>query len=786
MTVRSFFVTILLFLFTNIYAQTTISGRVTDEQFRPLKQVTVHLLNTPVTVTSNEAGDFTINDIDAGPYTIRLSAVGYATAAEDINIQAGHSNVFHFRLTPSAQQLEAITVTAQKKEELQQQVPVSITVLSAAQVADARLWNSKELTALVPNLASGHSGDQRNITSIRGITSTSYDPAVATYIDGVNQFGLDTYISQLWDVERIEVLRGPQGTLYGRNAMGGVINILTKQPANTPNGFVELNAGNYNQWRYSMGIRTPLIKDRLFLGAAGSGYHTDGYYRNRYNDTPFDKQKLFTGNVYLKYTSKKSWNVLLNVKQQQQQNNGAFPIVPGADEAFAAPYQLDQNATGKMMDRTWNASLALTHWGRKLHFSTQAAWQNNYRYYKAPLDGDFSPLDAVTIGNDYGHKWNNVKVLTHELKLGSGTDRSSKINWTAGTYFFHQYNPVKQSTHFGKDAGLLGVPDTDFSTISISRGRNTGFALFGQLDRKIAGKLTAFAGLRYDYEHRHLAIRGEYQKDQEAALVTLPDTAASVRSNAVTPRLGLLYPVAKNSQAFANYSRGFRTGGLTQLSSDPSQPPLYPYRPEYSNNIEAGIKNTFLDNRLRLNITFFLSHINDVQVPTLVMPDAITITKNTGALASKGAELEAAFKPVKGLQVDYNLGYTNATYRSLRVAQNGNEVDLAGRKQLFTPDVTSMLALQYSYWIPEKRRIKMTARAEWIYLGEQYFDLSNHIRQAPYSLINARAGISTKQVELFFWMRNAAGKKYIEYAYDFGAVHLGDPQTYGVTLRTQF
>ena len=786
MTMRSFFVIIMLFLFPNVYAQTMIAGRVTDEQFRPLKNVTIHLLNTPVTTTSDDTGDFKMSNVDAGHYTIQLSAIGYATIADAIKVQPGPGNTFNFRLATIAQQLEAITVTAQKKEELQQQTPVSITVLSSAQVAEARLWNSRELTALVPNLASGNSGDQRNVTSMRGITTTSYDPAVATYIDGVNQFSLDTYISQLWDIERIEVLRGPQGTLYGRNAMGGVINIITKQPTNTTSGFAELNAGNYAQWRYSMGLRTPVIKDRLFLGAAGSGYHTDGYYTNRYNNTPFDKRKIFAGNVYLKYASKKNWNVLLNVKQQQQQNNGAFPIVSGVDEAFGDPYQLDQNATGKMMDNTWNASLSVTHWGNKVNFSTQTAWQNNHRYYTAPLDGDFSPLDAITISNHYGNKWNNVKVLTQELKLSSATGRSSAISWTTGAYFFHQYNPVKQATHFGKDAGMMGVPDTSFSTINISRGKNTGFAVFGQIDMKVTKKLAVFAGLRYDYENRYLEIRGEYQKDHEAVLITLPDTAASVHSNAVTPRLGLQYSVAKNSQLFTSYSRGFRTGGLTQLSSDPSQPPLYPYRPEYSNNVEAGIKNTFLNNRLRLNVTFFVSQINDVQVPTLILPDAITITKNTGTLASKGAELETAFKPVKGLQVDYNLGYTHATYRSLKAAQNGSEADLAGKRQIFTPDITSMLALQYSYWINEQRRIKITARAEWLYLGEQYFDLSNNIRQSPYSLINTRAGISARHLELFFWLRNAGNKKYIEYAYDFGAVHLGDPKTYGITLRTQF
>ena len=172
------------------------------------------------------------------------------------------------QLADASNQLDAVLVSAQKTEESLQNVPFSISALSSRQVKQYRLWNTNELTAIVPNLYSSNSGDDRNVTSIRGITTTSYDPAVATYIDGVNQFGLDTYIAQLLDIERIEVLRGPQGTLYGRNAMGGVINIITKQPSNITNGFAEINVGNYGQQRYSVGVRTPIVKNKLFAGAS--------------------------------------------------------------------------------------------------------------------------------------------------------------------------------------------------------------------------------------------------------------------------------------------------------------------------------------------------------------------------------------------------------------------------------------------------------------------------------------------------------------------------------------
>ncbi|MEP7108110.1 MAG: TonB-dependent receptor [Ferruginibacter sp.] len=777
---------VLLLIASDINGQANITGNVTDHESNPLRNVSIHLLNTHVTTISDAAGNFNIHNLGAGEYIIELTAIGYATAAEAIDVKKKDNKSFIFQLQNSLIQLETVTVTSEKKEELLQKVPVSVTAISSRQVQEFRLWNTKELTAIVPNMSSGNSGDERNVTSIRGITTTSYDPAVATYIDGVNQFNLDTYIPQLSDIERIEVLRGPQGTLYGRNAMGGVINIITKQPTNSTNGFVELSVGNFNQQRYSTGIRTPVVKNKLFLGASGVFNKRNGYYNNQFNNKSFDKQEQVTGNYYLKYLPAAKWSITLNIKHQNNSNMGAFPMVNGVEEAFSQPFELNQNAVGKMIDNTLNASLSVNHIGALVDFSTQLAWQTNHRIYESPIDGDFSPLDAVTIVNNYGNPWNNVKVLTHEFRFNSAAGKSSLLSWTAGTYFFHQDNPVKQGTHFGKDAALLGVPDTDFSTINITKGRNTGFAVYGQINYMLTSKLSLIAGMRYDYENKRLNVNGEYQKDGQDAFVTRDDTSASVHFNAVSPKLGLKYQIAGNSNLYASYGRGFRTGGLTQLSSDPSQPPLYPYKPEYSNNIEVGIKNNFFKNRLFLNVSAFLTYVNNAQVPTLILPDAITVTRNTGELRSKGAELELSCKPVKGFQLDYSLGYTDAKYKSLKVSGNGQTVNLDGKKQIFTPDVTSMLVLQYSYLVSARQQIKLVARGEWYYLGRRYFDLGNNIQQSPYNLLNARLGISSKHADLFFWVRNCTNKNYIEYAYDFGAVHLAAPRTYGLTIKTQF
>jgi iron complex outermembrane receptor protein len=184
-----------------------------------------------------------------------------------------------------------------------------------------------------------------------------------------------------------------------------------------------------------------------------------------------------------------------------------------------------------------------------------------------------------------------------------------------------------------------------------------------------------------------------------------------------------------------------------------------------------------------VNLSLFYISVTDVQVPTLVLPDAITITRNAGELTSKGIDLQISTTPIKNLQFDYNFGVNDAAYDKLNLSQDGNEEDLKGNKQIFTPSFTSMAALQYAYSIG---RVKLSARGEWMMLGEQYFDLPNTIKQDGYSLFNVRAGAAYDRFELMFWGRNLGDEHYIAYAYNFGATHLGDPRNYGVTFRANF
>ncbi len=768
-----------LFYFLPVFSQSPsgdLSGKVTDNNGSPVKAVSVVLMNTERGAVTNEKGEFLIPNVPHGSYDVSFSAIGFASRIVATNVKSVTTSL-SVTLSPSYQSLDELLVSAEKTEEKLQGVAGSVSALSARQVREFRLWDIKEITGIVPNLYSASPGDYRNVTSIRGVATTSYEQAVATYVDGMNQFNLDTYIPQLLDIERIEVLRGPQGTLYGRNAMGGVINIITRKPSEKPELYAEMNFGNFGQQRYAVSVKAPLIKQKLYLGAAVLYDERNGYFINDFNGSDFDRQHQLTGNYYLRYLTNGKFSATLNVKHQNNSNNGPFPLSPDKSFALQDPFRLNQNATTTMKDDVFNTSLSLNYAGTGLRLQSLTSWQSNYRIYQQPIDGDFSPFDAISIVNDYGKDFNKVKVFTQEFRLQSRDQEQQKFKWTSGAFFFHQDNPVRQGTRFGNDAPLLGIPDSNFTIVSTNLGTNTGFALYGQINYKLTDRIALIAGIRYDNEQRKLTVSGEYQKDQ-FNFPTQNDSSASANFSALSPKAGLDYALGDDHHVYLTYSRGYRAGGFTTLGSDPSQVPLAGFDPEFSNNVELGWKNFYFARKLTLNATVFYTFVNNVQTPTLILPDAITVVRNAGKLNSKGAELEIAANPVKGLEIILNGGVTDASFTELRIPKDGQEVDYSGNKQIFTPSFTTLGVIQYTY--PLRSDMRLSARLESKLIGKQYFDLANAINQDSYGLFNARLGLGFKKAELYVWGRNLANNTYLAYGYDFGGVYLGNPRTYGL------
>jgi len=682
-------------------------------------------------------------------------------------------------------QLGEVMVTAQKTTQDLQKVPFSVSNIDERKVEEMNLWQTRDLRGYIPNLYSSNPGDNRNVISIRGVTTTSYEPAVATYVDGVNQFGLDTYFFLLNDVQRIEVLRGPQGTLYGRNAMGGVINVITKEKSEGLSGFVRADIGNYGFNRIAAGVKSGLIKDKLYGGLTLLSDRQNGFYTNLYDGSHFDKQNNVFISGYLNYLFAKNWEASLSIKSNTGRNNGPFSLAPDPNSALENPFEVNQNAITEMVDNSQNFSLVIKNRGPKYHFTSQTAYQNNYRYYKTPIDGDFSPLDAVSIVNDYGKDWNTNTVWTQELRLASA-DLGQELNWQVGFFGFTADAPTRQGTYFGADAGMVGSPITDFTNLNTNSSKNFGLAFFGQATYQLTTKLNVTAGLRADYEKKELTVSQELVFSEGDPMITQPDTTGNVDYTAISPKVALGYQLSPTNEIYGSYSRGFRPGGLTQIGSDPSTPPLFAYDPEYSNNFEIGSKNYFFNRKLRANISVFYGSIQDVQVPQLVLPDAFVVTKNAGNLQTRGVEWELSAIPVRNVTLDWSFGYTKATYDELVLPEENGDVDYSGNRQIFTPDVTSMVAAQWTPKFFNSAKFEWLVRGEWLYFGEQFFNLENTISQDAYQIANAKFGIVSETMELTIWGKNIFDTTYIDYAYNFGPSHLGNPATFGVTAMVKF
>jgi iron complex outermembrane recepter protein len=782
---------------SSIFSQ-SISGKITAKGGEGLSGTNIKILNSNLGTVSDKDGKYQFKKVPFGNVTLEISAVGFSTKTQKSVSKSNENQEINVVLSESNAQLEEVVVSAEKIEQNAQKLPLAISTISSKQVADYRLWNIKDLTSIVPNMYTASAGDDKNFTSIRGIASSSYDQPVATYVDGVNQFRLDAYIPQLIDIERVEILRGPQGTLYGRNSMGGVINIITKQPTNKTAGFGEVNFGSFGTQRYTAGVRTPLIKDHLFVGASVMYDTRDGFYTNIFDNSKFDVHNSFTGNYFLKYVASPKFSAVLNLKQYNRKNKGSFTLAPYAAALVdSVKYKVNYNAVAQDNDNTLNGSAVLNYYGNKVNITSITAYQTNDRFYEGPIDADVQlpyksqglDVNAVEVKNDAGQ--NTVSFWTQEVRLNSSANSESPLKWTLGGFYFTQNDPSSQNLIIGKDGSKFGQPN-NAKSLTNALADNNGIAFFGQATYAINEAFDLTLGLRYDSENQKLTVGSKFQQGTFTA-TTRSDTTASTSFSAFSPKANLTYKVAENQVAYISYSRGYRAGGFSQIGFDPSDAPLVAFAPEYSNNIEFGWKGTYFDNRLRANFSVFNIQVTDAQTPTLVPELGFrTATRNAGNFSSTGFESEISATIAKGLQIDWNFGMTSATYSKLALPQTvfvaGKstkvEKDFTGNKQILTPSFTSMLAVQYS--IPLTNNIQYIARGEMRMLGKQYFDLPNKYSQDDYTLFNVRTGFSTKNYDVMFWGRNLSNTTYIAYAYSFGSATLGNPRTVGVSLSARF
>ena len=532
--------------------------------------------------------------------------------------------------------LEEITVTAQRREQSLQDVPIAITAFTADQLEQRQVFNTYDLVRNIPNLTGNSNVGVGTSSSlyIRGIGNgesiATFDLPVGTYVDDVYVARQNHNNFSLFDVERIEVLRGPQGTLFGRNTTGGAINVVMKKPGEELKGFVEAGIGRFGLWTARTSIDLP-ISDRLLTKFSAYRIKDDGY-----------ALQVSTGN-YL--NDRDASGLRADIR---------FLPVDGVTIDFIGEYVDDrntnflnvENSDGNRIvnNKITQGSLVGVITGAKaaLPLGNEAATRAATLIVTSDLDNDIT-LTAVTGFRDTDHDFlvdsggelpraTNSRGFTPLINMGDHEQfsqeiklngQSGRLNWTTGLYYMNEDNV----TDF---ANGNSTASTGAFVVAADRTMKNGletYAVYGQGDFKLNDAFTVTAGIRYTEETKDFSIERNAGATG-AALSTAAIAAAGIpltlNEQVWTPRVALQYDVSNDVMFFVSATRGFKSGGWPARAT--ANNAFIPFAPETVWSYEFGTRADLFDNRLRLNATTFYSVTNDIQIPARIDINGIQIS----------------------------------------------------------------------------------------------------------------------------------------------------------------
>lgn len=569
-------------------------------------------------------------------------------------------------------EIETITVTAEKREENIQDIPVSVTALSDIRIEDAGITNIEELSAYIPNLQIHQFGPRGSQIHpyIRGVGSLLGESALGFYVDGISYLnGASFNTTDFFDIERIKFLRGPQGTLYGKNALGGVINIITKKPTNDLKARADLSFGDYSYQRYHAGLNVPIIKDRLFFNLSGLYAKRNGFIENDLTGDTVDDREELSGRTKLRWMPTDSLDVILGFSGDRIRDGsyalGHLELVREkprhVSHDFTDGYS-DSDQTQENLQIVYDAPwFTITSITGMLQYSIDSK-----------NDQDFTPDDLAF--NDYKLE---TDQFTQEIRFSSPEDKNEPYAWLVGAYLFNNKRDRDSDDVLRPDAynlfseGALSQIGLEIESHDLLKAnmKNKGEALFGQATYTFFDKLDLTAGLRYESEEKTADIKSsrrvniggqgapflpDYLSDPTmghmlAQLVyegTTADINDKIDFSEWLPKFSAAYHLNDQIMTYASAAKGFRSGGFNENLQVFSNTDEVTFDPEYSWNYELGVKSGWLNNRLIANAAVFYIDYEDQQVLQLVGANQ-TITKNAGKSTSMGFEVELTAKPVK-------------------------------------------------------------------------------------------------------------------------------------------
>lgn len=709
--------------------------------------------------------------------------------------------------------LEEVIVTAQKREQSMQDVGVSVTAFTGDQIRKLGFTNSTDVVAQTPNLSFGTPTAEGNNASltIRGVGLSDFNDnnegPVAVYVDDVYLSALSGVTFQLMDLERVEVLRGPQGTLYGRNTTGGLVHFVSAKPTEETEGYVDLTFAENSQFKFEGALSGSLGETvQARLSYAHNEY--DGYVKNRgpgLND-PNDTDNN-AGRLQVAWQATENFDLLFNVHgSKNDANMGAWqheatyspdggitslPLPEDLDfygtcagcDAFGYrdtdndPWAGDYDRDGVLVIENTGGSINAQWNGQNINFTSITAFENFERYYEE--DTDISPYKIVH--NTYSA---DIDQFTQEFRLSG---ESQGLQWLTGFYYYDQ----EVDGGFQIDASGIDYIIGDANYVQ----KTDSWSLFGQLEYAMAERWTVIAGLRYTDESRKLdylskELNGLLPPDEN----TMYDYNEKISHDNVTGKLELDWQANDSTLVYGSVSlgtksAGFNTGvlddtgvfGMTVRSD-------VPYDEENLTSYEIGFKTDLFNNTSRLNASAFYYDYSDFQAFAFVNLNQVIF--NTDATI-KGMELEFITAPVEGLFLSLGAGYLDTKAKDIPL--NDGSGIVRNREMTLAPEWSVNGVARYEW--PAFSGY-LAAQVDFSYQDQTYFDIQNHpaSSQGSYSVWNARASYSGSEDK---WMvtafvNNLFEEEYRIYSFDvtnlfgFNQVAYGKPRWAGVSFRYNF
>lgn len=707
--------------------------------------------------------------------------------------------------------LEAVVTTSRRREESAQDVPISVSAFGPEQIEKNMFQGVDDLVARTPgvSLVSTGARDRKDI-SIRGVSnflttdSVSKVSTFGFYIDDFN-VAIGTTNPQIMDLERIEILRGPQGTYFGRNSIGGAINISTVKP-DASEFYAEGTAGyaSHNTINLEGIVNVPLIEDVLAVRANIKRTESDGHIENINELGGGNNSEYDYGRLALRYTPFDDLTIDLSGTYTDQMVGMREGVPTGVWSSFAEglftstfgePLEdgvgfYPENDDKVNFNRSQDVGSEFYTLVGKVQYDFDTFSVTSVTGYIKNEQTLFGDIDGSSLDLFYETKPITRDSFSQEVRIQS-TD-SGPIEWTVGGLYGEDTGDVNQSTYAGS-YGFFGLPEGFVITRTIENSTSETKALFGEAVWHATDRLALTGGLRYTEEEVFLQAL-----DESNGQITNQIEGQSATFDEVTPKLSVSYDFTDDLMAYATASKGFKSGGVQLGSAFASSA----YDPETLWNYEVGFKSDLMGGRVRVNGALFSMDWTDLQVQFAEgqtsdegVVSFISGIQNAASASSVGAELDVTALLTDNLLAHFGAGYIDAEFDEFEGAYiDGNLYDLSGEVLPNTPEWTLSADLEYSFAI--NNELDGFVRTEWSYRDDTQSELRSLVYSGfpwevpSYNHVNLRAGFSSEQYSVTAYVDNLFDEEYYTNAYQkafLGGLHVEpSTQTIGinVTIRT--